>query len=39
MNHPEPTNHRTKVTLADIQAKIKETAYMILLRPSGSDTG
>jgi hypothetical protein len=38
MNHPEPTNHRTKVTLADIQAKIKETAYMILLRPSGSDT-
>lgn len=30
MNHPETPQHRTTVTLADIQAKVKKTTYTIL---------
>lgn len=30
MNYPETPQHRTSVTLADIQAKVKKTTYTIL---------
>ena len=30
MNHPETINHRTNVSLNDIQAKIQKTVYTVL---------
>ena len=30
MNHPETPQHRTTVTLEDIQSKVKKTTYTIL---------